>query len=96
MSKGSIWPIDMILLGAMIPGRSKPGSDGNKGILRITGASPSDGLLSYPGHSLPEVSGGEGLTPLQRCIQCILKLQLTGLFLSENYAYHIKIQIMNF
>ena len=36
---------------------SGPGSDGNKGVPRIpqssciTGASPSDYLLSYPGHS---------------------------------------------
>ena len=37
------------------------------------GTSPSDCLVSYPGHSL-----GVGLTPLQRCSQCILQPQLTG------------------
>ena len=53
---------------------SIPGSDGNKEVLRIpqrsstAGTSPSDCLVSYPGHSF-----GGGLTPLQRCSQCILQ-----------------------
>ena len=40
------------------PGQSGPGSDGNVGLLHIpqsfsiTGISPSDCLVSYPGHSL--------------------------------------------
>ena len=48
-------------MGATTPGRSGPGSDGNKGVLgipqstRITGASPSDCLVSYPGQSLAVV-----------------------------------------
>ena len=53
------------LSGAITPGQSGPGSHGNKGVLRIpqsfsiTGTSPSDCLVSYPGHSF----GGErGLT----------------------------------
>ena len=60
-------------------GQSGPGSNGNEGVLRIpqssstAGTSPSDCLVSYPGHSL-----GWGLTPLQRCSQCILQPQLTG------------------
>ena len=60
-------------------GQSGPGSDGNEGVLRIPQSSstaetsPSDCLVSYPGHSL-----GGGLTPLQRCSQCILQPQLTG------------------
>ena len=39
-------------------GQSGPGSDGNEGVLRIpqsssiAGTSPSDCLVSYPGHSL--------------------------------------------
>ena len=47
-------------IGATIPGHSGPGSDGNKGVLRIpqsssiTGTSPSDCLVSYLGHSLRE------------------------------------------
>ena len=46
------------LSGATILGQSGPGSDGNEGVLRIplsssiTGTSPSDCLVSYPGHSL--------------------------------------------
>ena len=44
------------LPGANPPGQSRPGSDGNKGILcilqSITGTSPSDYFVHYPGHSL--------------------------------------------
>ena len=45
-------------------GQSGPGSDGNEGVLRIpqssstAGTSPSDCLVSYPGHLL-----GGGLNP---------------------------------
>ena len=58
MSNSSIWPIDRTLSGATAPGLCGPGSDSNKGVFHIpqsssiTGASPSDGLVSYPGHSL--------------------------------------------
>ena len=44
----------------MLPLQSGPGSDGNEGALcipqssGITDASPSDYLVSYPGHSLRE------------------------------------------
>ena len=54
----SIWPIDRTLSGATTPGQSRPGSDGNEGVLHIpesssiTGTSASDCLVSYPGHSL--------------------------------------------
>ena len=53
----------MALSGATTPGQSGSGSDGNEGVLRITqssstvGTSPSDCLVSYPGHSL-EWGGG--------------------------------------
>ena len=79
MSSSSIWPIGRTLLDATTPGQNGPGSDGNEGLLRIpqsshiTGASPSDSLMSYPGHSL------RVLTCLQRCIWCILQPQLTEL-----------------
>ena len=49
----SIWPIHRTLSGATTLGQSGPGSDGNKGVLRIpqsssiTGASLSDCLVSY-------------------------------------------------
>ena len=55
MSNSSIWLIDRILSGATSPGQSRPGSNGNEGILHIPqsfiiGAVPSDALISYPGH----------------------------------------------
>ena len=57
----SVWPIDRILSGAATLGQSKPESNGNEGVLHIpqsysiTGASPSDCLVSYLGHSLAGV-----------------------------------------
>ena len=51
-------PIDRALSGATTLGQSEPGSHGNEGVLRIpqssstAGTSPSDCLVSYPGHSL--------------------------------------------
>ena len=48
----------MALSGATTPGQSGPGSDGNEGVLHIpqifstAGTSPSDCLVSYPGHLL--------------------------------------------
>ena len=80
MLNSFILPIDRILSGATTPGQSGPWSDVNKGVLcipkssSITGASPSNYLVSYPGQSL-----GVGLTSLQRCSQCILQPQLIGL-----------------
>ena len=47
----------MVLSGATIPGQTGSGSNGNKGVLHIpqspsiTGTSPTDCLVSYPGHS---------------------------------------------
>ena len=58
MSNSSIWPIHRALSGATTPGQSGSGNSGNEGILSIlqsssiTGASPSNCLMSYPGHSL--------------------------------------------
>ena len=48
----------MALSGATTPGQSGPGSNGNEEVFRIpqsssfAGTSPSDCLVSYPGHSL--------------------------------------------
>ena len=48
----------MALSGVTIPGQSGPECNGNEGVLSIpqsssiTGTSPSDCLVSYPGHSL--------------------------------------------
>ena len=53
MSDSLFWPIDMAQLGVTTPGH---GSDINEGILHIhqsssiTGASPSENLVSYSGH----------------------------------------------
>ena len=50
--------MDRILSGATTPGQSGPGSDDNEGVLHIpkkcgiTEATPSDCIMSYPGHSL--------------------------------------------
>ena len=58
----SILPINRTLSGTTTPGLSGPGSDGNEGVLcisrssSITGSSPSDCLVSYPGHFLGECS----------------------------------------
>ena len=58
MSNSSVWPIDRTLSGATTQGQSGPGSNGNESVLRISesssisGASLSDCLMSYPGHSL--------------------------------------------
>ena len=58
MSNSSIWSIDKTLLGATTPRESGQGSNGYEGILHIfqsstiAGASPSDCLESYLGHSL--------------------------------------------
>ena len=57
----SIWPIDRTLTGTTTLGQSGLGSNGNEEVLHIsqsskTGASPSDGLISYPGHLLGWVS----------------------------------------
>ena len=51
-------PLIGTLSGATTPGQSGPGSDGNEGVLHIpqnfnlNRTSPSDCLVSYPGHSL--------------------------------------------
>ena len=56
----SIWPIDRTLPDAATPGQSRTGSDGNKGILRISQCSSitryslSDCLIPYPGQKLEE------------------------------------------
>ena len=55
-----IWPIDRTLSDATTPGQSGPGSHDDEGVFcipqssSITGTSPSDCYVSYPGHSLGE------------------------------------------
>ena len=68
------------LSGVTILGQSGPGSnEGGVCIPQISkaGALPSDDLMSYKGQLLK--GGCGGLTPLQRCSQCILQPQPTGL-----------------
>ena len=54
MSNSSNWPIDRNQFGDTTLGQSGPESDGNEEVLhipqssKITGASPSDCLVSYP------------------------------------------------
>ena len=62
MSNSSIWLIDRTLSGATIPDQSGPGSDGNEGLLNIPqsssfpGISPTDRFVSYPGHTLGDLT----------------------------------------
>ena len=64
--------MDRALSGDSTPGLGEPGSDGNEGVLdiaqssSITETSPSDCLVSYPGHSsvvgvLPLYRGAVGV-----------------------------------
>ena len=56
MSNSSIWSIDRTQSGATTPSQSGPGNNSNERVLcilqssSITGASPSDCLMSYPGY----------------------------------------------
>ena len=95
MLNSSIWSIDRTLSSDTTPSQSGPESYGNEGVFcipqisSITGASQSDCLVSYPGHSLV----GRVL-PLQRCSQSILPLQLTeplyqGSFYNKYYENSI-------
>ena len=58
MSNNSIWPRNRTLSGAIALDQSEPVSDDNEEVLRfpqsssITGALPSDCLMSYPEHTL--------------------------------------------
>ena len=69
----------MTLSSTTTPGQSGRGSDGNEEEPRIpqssciTGASPSDCIVSYPRNSL-----AGSLNPLQRCSRCIWQPQQTG------------------
>ena len=48
--------MDGTLTGSFTPGQSGPGNNGHEGVLSFrAGASPSDGLVSYAGHSLQKV-----------------------------------------
>ena len=78
----------MTLSGATTPGQSGPGSNGNEGVLRIpqshsiTGTSPSDCLVSYPGHSL----GRRGLSLCREAV---------GIFYSPSRLGKSRIELYN-
>ena len=80
MSNSSRWPIPRTLASTTILDQSGIGYDGNERIFHIsqsssiTRASPSDCFVSYPEH----LFRGGGLTPLQRCSQCILSPRPTN------------------
>ena len=71
MSNISIWSIDKTLSGATTLDQSEPGSSGNKGVLHIPQSSRTEGSLSNC-LVLYILIGGWGLTPWQKCSQCIL------------------------
>ena len=74
MSNSLIWPQDQTLSGATTPTQSGPESQSNEGVLHvpqissITGVSPPDGVMSYPGHSPSEWGN---LTPHSREVRLV-------------------------
>ena len=85
----SIWPLDSTLSGATTVGQSEPWSDGNEGVLRIpqrsniTGASPSNSLVSYLGHSW-----GGGLPFCSEAIYSLNWLGLPSVLSESNWCNH--------
>ena len=64
-------------------GHSGPGSDGNEGVLhipQITGASPSDCLVPYPGHSLEDATSVIYCSPAY-CMYVLKKKVIPRMFL---------------
>ena len=92
----SIWPIDRTLSGATSPGQSEPGSDGNEGVLRIpqssriTRISPSDFLVSYPGHSLGVGGSYSSAKPTEQINKCILVYRWICIYILLNKVLHWK------
>ena len=91
----SIWPLDRTISGATTPGHSGPGSDGNEGVVRIlqnsgiTGTSPSDCFVSYPGHLLGEYHSSAEMQSVYSVAPNRLGQDQIDLF--ENYLYQIGI-----
>ena len=82
MQFSSLWPIDRTLSGATSLGLNGPGSDDNEAVLHIplsssiTGTSPPDCLVPYPGQSLG------GVLPLHR--------KAVSVFYLANWAIQVK------
>ena len=102
----SIWSIDRSLPGATISGQGGPGSDVNDGVIcilqssSIIGTSPSDCLVSYPGHSLggrsypsAEVQSVYSTAPVDRVklkwCNCTVAQTRLPLILSERSDFHM-------
>ena len=93
MSNSSIWLLDKTLSGATTLGQSRPGSEGNEGVLHISqsswaGALSSDCLMSYPGHSLEEFYSSTGCSQYSTvpvdCWLVVLFYGVSTLFRSFN------------
>ena len=74
----SIWPIDGNLSSGTTPDRSRPGSDGNEGVLRIPQSSSITGTSTRLFSVIIQDTRWGSLTPPQRRIRCILQSQPTG------------------
>ena len=91
MSNSSIWPIDRTLSDTTTLGQSGLGSNGNGRVLHIpqsiTGASPSDCLVSSPGHLLGEVGESYPSAEMQLVYFAALADWATGYPLGKSYPY---------
>ena len=88
----SIWPIDRTLSSATTPGQSRPGSDANEGVLlilqssSITGTSPSDCLVLYPGLTLRDGWGSYPSAEMQSVYPIRLGHWIVGILWVEKYS----------
>ena len=84
----------MILSGATTPGQSGPRSAGNEGVFcipqSISGTSPSDCLVLYPGHSLVV---GYVLPLCREAVSVFYNPSQLGKFLGYHYAIQVGRQI---
>ena len=98
MWNSSIWLIDGTLSFATTRGQSGPGSNGNERVLcipqssSITGASLSDCLVSYPGHT--EMQSGYFTAPANNVIDHMevwsIQWNKTGFLLNARFELHKK------
>ena len=93
----------MALSGATTPGQSGPGIDVNEGVLRIpqssriAGMSPSECLVSYPGHSFggsypsAEKQSVYSTAPADWAMNYLnYRLRLRGTFISMGLKSHLE------
>ena len=95
-----IWPMDRTLSSATTPGLTEPWSNGNIGVLHIpqsssiTGASPSDCLVSCLGHSLRESYSSANLQSMYSEAPADLAL-LKGIFSNSIFCIKYWIRIFS-